>query len=84
MTTPRIHRSHRSVRERHLYLVPPLSEDESETSEPKYEKPRPTYPWDIPTPYVHTLPPTPPTPDWSDHPARRRVVWDRPTDTEDN
>lgn len=35
--------------------------------------------------YVHSIPPSLPAEDHDDHPARRRIVWDRTsTDQEDN
>ncbi|MFN8056293.1 MULTISPECIES: hypothetical protein [unclassified Gordonia (in: high G+C Gram-positive bacteria)] len=68
---------------RHLTLVPPLSETETETETATESAPygQPTYAGC--PPYVHSIPTTAPTPDWSDHPPRKRVVWVRPyTDQE--
>lgn len=90
MSSPQPQRPVRA--KRHLYLVPPLSENGSETPprEPATKPAPATFPWDTPTPYgqpyggrpayVHTVPTTPPPDDHHDHPPRRRVQWVRPTE----
>ena len=58
-----------------------VTETETETATESAPYGQPTYAGC--PPYVHSIPTTAPTPDWSDHPPRKRVVWVRPyTDQE--